>query len=146
MTESVAVSRVVRTDPERAFRLFTEEVGAWYRIDEFTVVDHEKTVTLRFEPGVGGRFIDVYDPSTGEGDEIGRIQVWEPPHRLQFVDRRDCEVEVSFAAVPHGTRVTIEQRGLGQLPDDIAEHVRQWGWHIITPWFADYVTQRDKEI
>jgi uncharacterized protein YndB with AHSA1/START domain len=145
MTESVAVSRVVPTDPERTFRLFTEEVGAWYRIDESTVMDHEQTVTLRFEPRVGGRFMDVYDSSTGEGRELGRIQLWEPPHRIQFLDAHDCEVEVSFVAVPHGTRVTIEQRGLGGLPDDVAERVRQWGWHIITPWFAEYVTQRDEE-
>jgi uncharacterized protein YndB with AHSA1/START domain len=143
MTASVSVSRIVNADPDRAFRLFTEEVGAWYRVDSYTVRDPRRTVTLQFEPFVGGRFIDVYDPGTGEGVELGRIQVWEPPHRLQFIDHRDCEVEVSFAAAANGTRVTIEQRGLDQLPTDVAHHVREHGWHTITGWFADYLNPKE---
>jgi uncharacterized glyoxalase superfamily protein PhnB len=142
-SDSVTVSRDVAVDPARAFAAFTEEVGAWYRVDRFTVVDHHRTVTLRFEPYVGGRFVDVHDAETGEGLVIGTIQVWDPPHRLQFVDGRDCEVEVTFAPVPTGTRVSIEQRGLGRLPDDVADHVRRHGWHTVTTWFTDHLEQGD---
>jgi len=141
VSDSVTVSKVVAVDPSRAFEAFTAEVGAWYRVDRFTVVDHHRTVTLRFEPYVGGRFIDVHDATTGEGLELGRIQVWEPPHRLQFVDSRDCEVEVTFTPVPSGTRVSIEQRGLDRLPDETAEHVRRYGWHTVTTWFVEHLAQ-----
>jgi uncharacterized glyoxalase superfamily protein PhnB len=139
MSDSVTVSRDVAVDPARAFAVFTEDVGAWYRVDRFTVVDHRRTITLRFEPYVGGRFIDVHDASTGEGPVMGHIQVWDPPHRLQFVDSRDCEVEVTFVPVANGTRVSIEQRGLNRLPDDVADHVRRYGWHTVTTWFVQHL-------
>jgi uncharacterized glyoxalase superfamily protein PhnB len=139
VTDSVSVTKEVAVDQDRAFEAFTAEVGAWYRIDRFTVVDHHKTVTLRFEPYVGGRFIDVHDAATGEGLVLGRIQAWEPPHRLQFVDQRDCEVEVTFTPVPNGTRVSIEQRGLDRLPGETAEHVRKYGWHTVTTWFVEHL-------
>jgi uncharacterized glyoxalase superfamily protein PhnB len=139
VNDRVSVSRDVAVDPARAFAAFTEEVGAWYRIDRFTVVDHRRTMTLRFEPFVGGRFVDVYDETTGEGREMGRIQVWDPPRRLQFVDGRDCEVEITFTPVAGGTRVRIEQRGLDRLPPDVATHVREHGWHTVTGWFADHL-------
>jgi Activator of Hsp90 ATPase homolog 1-like protein len=145
MTSTVSVSRVVSVTPDRAFELFTEEVGDWYRVDRFTVVDPERTVSIRFEPYVGGRFMDVYDVTTGEGRELARIQAWDPPHRLQFVDTRDCEVEVTFVAAADGTRVTIEQRGLDRLPPAVADHVERFGWHVITPWFAEYAQGNDKE-
>ena len=141
MSDSVTVSKHVAVDQHRAFEAFTAEVGAWYRVDRFTVVDHHKTVTLRFEPYVGGRFIDVHDAATGEGLVMGRIQAWEPPHRLQFVDQRDCEVEVTFTPVPTGTRVSIEQRGLDRLPGETAEHVRRYGWHTVTSWFVEHLDQ-----
>jgi hypothetical protein len=68
---------------------------------------------------------------------IGTITVWDPPHRLVFVEGRGCDVEVSFTAIqPAMTQVRIEQRGIDRLPDDVAEHIRQYGWHTVASWFA----------
>src|SRR5437762_8435904 len=97
MNSNVASAAVeVALTQEEAFRVFTEEVGDWYLIDKFTVVDHKRTTTLRFDPCVGGRFRAVYDLDTGEGDEGSEITAWDPPNRLVFVDGRNMEVEVTF--------------------------------------------------
>ena len=48
---------------------------------------------VRFEPGVGGRLVEVHDAATGEGRTMGDVTVWEPGARLVFVDRRGTEVD-----------------------------------------------------
>jgi uncharacterized protein YndB with AHSA1/START domain len=57
-------------------------------------------VGLRFEPFVGGRFLEVYDEATGEGFEIGRVTDWQPGRRLAYTWREhgwapeeQCEVD-----------------------------------------------------
>jgi uncharacterized glyoxalase superfamily protein PhnB/uncharacterized protein YndB with AHSA1/START domain len=136
---TVSATVEVALPPTEAFRVFTAEIGAWYVVDEHTVMDHERTVDIRFEPVVGGRLVDVHDAASGEGREMGRLTVWDPPHRLQFVDGRDTETEVRFepaAGAGNRTTVTIEQRGLDRLPPDEADHVRRYGWRLLLDWYA----------
>jgi hypothetical protein len=131
----------VAVDQKAAFRIFTEDVGDWYLIDRHTVVDHTRTKTLRFDPWVGGRFRAIYDLETGEGDQGALITAWDPPRRLVFVDSREMEVEVIFAPIDGGCRVTIEQRGFDRLDPDVAGRVREHGWFVHLPeWFAAYVS------
>jgi uncharacterized glyoxalase superfamily protein PhnB len=139
-----AVAGAVRTAVEvplataEAFRVFTAEIGSWYVVDRHTVVDHRRTVDIRIEPRVGGRFLDVHDAATGEGVEMGRVTRWDPPRALAFVDDRQTETEVTFAPVDEGrTLVAIEQRGLDRLPPGEAEHVRRYGWRLLLGWFAE---------
>ena len=121
-----------------AFRVFTAEIGSWYVVDRHTVVDHRRTVDIRIEPRVGGRFLDVHDAAKGAGVEMGRVTLWDPPRRLAFVDDRQTETEVTFSAADEGrTLVAIEQRGLDRLPPAEAEHVRRFGWRLLLGWFAD---------
>jgi hypothetical protein len=135
----VSVSVEVALGPAAAFAVFTAEVGTWYKQDRHTVVDVKRTKTLRFEPFVGGHFIAVYDLDSGEGHEMGRITVWEPGRRLVFIDGRDLEVDISFKPTPSGCRVTVTERGLDHLPEEIADHVRRYGWHATLPaWFAEH--------
>ena len=61
--------------------------------------------------------------------EIGRIRVWDPPHRLVFSWRQanfppevSTEVEVRFEAVGEETRVSVEHRGFDQVPEGAARH------------------------
>ncbi len=86
--------------------------------------DRHRAVGLRFEPFVGGRFIEVYDAPTGEGVEIARIQVWDPGHRLVYTWRESgwapgdqTEVEVLFEPLAQGTRVTVTHRGWDRVTD-----------------------------
>jgi uncharacterized protein YndB with AHSA1/START domain len=138
----VRVSVDVDVDPATAFAVFTDEIDAWYKKDRYTLYDHRRTVTLRFEPRVGGRLMDVYDAASGEGREMGRITAWEPGHRLVFVDQRATEVEVTFEPVDAAvTRVTLEHRGLERLRDDEAERHARHGWRVLVPWYEQYVTR-----
>jgi hypothetical protein len=136
---SVSSSVDVDLDPEIAFDVFVGEIDAWYRVDRFTVTDFTRTVSIRFEPHAGGRFMDVYDAESGEGREMGRITAWEPGRRLVFTDNRQTEVEVTFARVGQGTRVTLEHRGLESLAPEEGEHVRRYGWRFLLTWFRDHV-------
>lgn len=146
MTDSnvASASIEVSVDQETAFEIFTAEIGEWYVIDEYTVVDHTKSMTTRIEPWVGGRFIDVHDLETGEGIECGRIVIWDPPHRFVFVDARELDVEVTFVPIDAGCRVTIEERGLDKLPPELAGQVRLHSWHRHLPvWFTRHLETRE---
>ncbi len=77
-----------------------------------------------FEPGVGGRLIEVFD-STADPFVLGRITVWEPATQLVFemggVDLEpgeNTQVDVRFEIEGSSTRVTIAHRGWDAFPLD----------------------------
>jgi hypothetical protein len=121
--ERVRVSTQVAVDPEAAFEVFTREVDAWWKQGPRFRADPGRPSRMRFEPGVGGRLLEIYDEAAGEAFELGRIEVWEPGRRLVFeMFGRDfgpedtTRVEVCFEPVPEGTRVTVEHGGWEAFP------------------------------
>ena len=138
----VRVSIDVQVDPETAFRVFTEEIDAWYKRGRHTFYEPDRAIGITFEPHVGGRLVEVYDADTGDGREMGRVTVWEPGRRLVFVDARETEVDVRFEPADRGaTRVTLEHRGFERLADDEAEHHARFGWRLLMPWYVNYVNR-----
>jgi uncharacterized protein YndB with AHSA1/START domain len=136
----VRVTIDVDVDPGTAFTVFTDEIDAWYKRDRHTLYDSSRALAVRFEPGVGGRLVEVYDAETGDGREMGRVTAWEPGRRLVFVDDRETEVEVTFTAAGDGsTRVTLEHRGFEKLADEAAEKHARYGWRVLVPWYEHYV-------
>ncbi|HEY8545143.1 MAG TPA: hypothetical protein VIL36_08850 [Acidimicrobiales bacterium] len=138
---SVRVTVTVRVDPPTAFAVFTEEIDAWYRRGLAAMAGHRPRTTLRFEPGVGGRLLEVGAP---DGDtERGRITVWAPGERLVFVDGRGTEVDVTFAATgePGVTRVALEHRGLDRLPPTVAVRLAKFGWRRLADWFEAHLEE-----
>ena len=120
MTSKVYVALRVKATPERAFAAFVDEIGAWWR-PSVLFQTTPRPGRLSFEPGEGGRLIETREG--GKVFEIGRIRVWEPPHRLVFAWRQasfpldlHTEVEVAFQAVGEETRVSVEHRGFDQVP------------------------------
>lgn len=111
---SVVVSTEVDLDPTRAFEVFTSETDAWFRP---VPGGGAWPRSLRFEPGAGGRVLDVADD--GQVRTIGRVVTWETTPRLVFtlaLDRSGggdapTEVEVRFDPVAGGTRISLEHRG-----------------------------------
>ena len=81
---------------------------------------------MHFEPGVGGRLVEVYDDEGADAYELGRVLVWEPPARLVFTmggrdfaaDDPRTEVEVFFEATEGGTRVSVHHEGWEGLGAD----------------------------
>lgn len=121
----VVVALRVKAAPERAFRAFVEEIGAWWRPSPLFATTPRAPGVLAFEPEEGGRLTETL--ANGKVFEIGRIIAWEPPHRLVFTWRQASfppdlatEVEVAFEAVGEETRVTVEHRGFHRVPADSA--------------------------
>jgi len=141
MTSKVYVALRVRATPERAFAVFTEEIGAWWRPHPLFQTTPRPGV-LSFEPGPDGRLIETR--AGGKVFEIGRILAWEPPDRLMFSWRQAAfppdmttEVEIRFEAVGDETRVSVEHRGFEQVPADSAARHR-FPDQLLLARLADY--------
>jgi uncharacterized protein YndB with AHSA1/START domain len=127
MTSSVLVALRVKATPERAFEVFTGEIGAWWRPSTVFQTTPRAPGRLSFEGGAGGRLVETLD--NGKVFEIGRITAWEPPARLVFLWRQanfppdlHTEVEVTFDRVGEETRVSVEHRGFHRVPEGAARH------------------------
>lgn len=132
MTSRIIVALRVPGSPGRAFQVFTEEVGLWWRDDPMFRFTPRSPGVLAFEPpadGAPGQFVERL-PS-GKTFLIGQVSVWAPGERLVFGWRQAAftpdqhtEVEVTFEAVGAETRITVEHRGWDSVP---AEHVARHG-------------------
>ena len=119
--EPIRRSVTVACAPERAFRLFTEEIGDWWPVEVHSraVDDFEgeglKVERLEFQGRVGGRVLELM--SNGQTLPWAEVLVWEPPSRFvlawhpSFSARPPTEVEVRFSASGSGTLVELEHRG-----------------------------------
>jgi uncharacterized protein YndB with AHSA1/START domain len=118
---SVQASIVVDAPADKAFSVFTDDIGSWWHPDHHLI--EAPFAEMVFEPRVGGH---VYDRGV-DGSECrwARVLVYEPPHRVVFswdIDttwklqsdlEKTSEVEVRF--IPEGpdrTRVELEHRNL----------------------------------
>jgi uncharacterized protein YndB with AHSA1/START domain len=141
---------VVEASPDEAFQIFTDEIGLWWRRDTPYWNDRERGLSVRVEPGVGGRFLEIWDLETGTGFEVGRVTVWEPGVRLAFNWTQlgwpqgvSTDVEVSFEPAEEGTLVRVEQSGFERVPD--AERYLAGydaGWKEVLGWFVERVSAR----
>lgn len=127
MTSKVFVALRVKASPARAFEVFTDEIGAWWRPNGLFQTTPRPPGRLSFEPGQDGRLIETL--ANGKVFEIGRILAWEPPARLVFTWRQatfppdlTTEVEVRFEPVGEETRVSVEHRGFDKVPEGAARH------------------------
>jgi uncharacterized protein YndB with AHSA1/START domain len=152
MTEQ-ATANVVRhsvTVPvarERAFRLFTEEIGSWWPTDTHKL--SEGPITEVFEPRQGGRWYEL----GVDGSECawGEVLVYEPPSRIVLtwqiagdwqLDEAASEVEVTFTATGGGTRVELEHRHFDRLRlgDAMREQVAgDGGWGGLLARYSEAV-------
>ena len=141
-TARVAQAAVeVPVAPGAAFELFTARIGDWWR----DYWNDAQAVTIRLEPGAGGRLVEVWDPETGEGFEIGRVTAWEPGRRLALSWRESgweadeaTEVEVRFEPTGGGTRAALVHRGWERVAGD--PHAGEGyteGWEELLAWYAE---------
>jgi uncharacterized protein YndB with AHSA1/START domain len=145
--DRVTVTSHVGVKPSEAFDLFTREVDLWWQRGPRFRPCRKRDGTMRFEPGVGGRFLEVYGEAGNDHFVIGRVLVWEPAVRLAFEWRANSfephettQVEIRFEASEGGTRVILEHRGWDQLPPDHAVRHGLSGpafTQMIGLWWAD---------
>jgi uncharacterized protein YndB with AHSA1/START domain len=118
---AVRASVEVQAPIERAFSVFTEEIGSWW--DPSHHILEGELAEMVFEPRVGGH---VYDRGV-DGSECrwARVLAYEPPERvviswdinthwqLEQDAGKTSEVEVRFTAHgPSSTRVELEHRNI----------------------------------
>ncbi|MEQ1683597.1 MAG: SRPBCC domain-containing protein [Burkholderiaceae bacterium] len=146
--DQASVTIGLAVSPLEAFEAFTQDIGLWWRRGpRFRNARGEQGIVC-LEPGVGGRVFESFDGPAGEVViEMGRTEVWDPPHRLLFAWRfsnfapgESTEVEVLFQPSANGCRVTVMHRGWSQVRADhparhglpSAEFIRMIGL-----WWAD---------
>ncbi len=120
-TTSVREEVLVEAPADRAFEVFTEDIGSWWPPDHHVIDAPLAEMVLELRPG--GR---VYDRGTdGSECQWGTVLAYEPPERFAFSwnitlawgieddPARTSEVEVRF--IPEGpdrTRVELEHSKL----------------------------------
>lgn len=138
----------VECSVDRAFRVFTEEMGTWWPLETHSIaVDQElgmRAEGLAVDGREGGRIEEIL--ADGSRRRWGRVLVWEPPHRVVLEwkpnDRPTppTEVEVRFRADGNVTRVELEHRGWDLL-GEFAEQTQilyssEGGWTMVLGLFA----------
>jgi len=148
---SVRTSIVVDAPIERAFSVFTDDIGSWWP-PEHHILEAD-LAEMVFEPREGGY---VYDRGV-DGTECrwARVLAYEPPNRVVFSwdistqwkietdPQRTSEVEVRFEADgPERTRVELEHRNLERHGDGwegMRDAVRSpGGWGVGLRRFAEH--------
>ena len=149
---SVATSIVVEAPIDKAFSVFTDDIGSWWTPEHHILQAELKEMV--FEPRVGGHIID----RGVDGSECAwaRVLAYDPPNRLVFSwdvspqwrlqtdPSRTSEVEVRFVAEsPARTRVELEHRNLDRhgdgwntMRDAVGAHE---GWGHVLHRYADRI-------
>jgi len=145
MTEQTTIAPVRRSvtvaaTPAEAFATFTTRMAAWWPLATHHLGE-EPPIDVVVEPIAGGRW---YERAAGGAErEWGRVLAYEPPGRILLAwhldgtfaydpdAERAADVEVTFAAVAGGTRVTLEHRGFERQNEGLrAAHAvaQEGGW------------------
>jgi uncharacterized protein YndB with AHSA1/START domain len=126
--EPIRKEIVVEAPQERAFRVFTQNIEAWWPSDHHIGKADLKHAVM--EPRVGGRW---YEIGVDDSEcDWGSVLVWEPPRRIvlawsitaswQYDPAFVTEVEVTFTAEgPKRTHVKLEHRHLERYGDALPQ-------------------------
>jgi len=128
---------VVPASADKAFAVFTEQIGTWWPVGRFSLYGPDTTPAFR-----DGRLVET--GPAGDEAEWGRVVAWEPPYRLRMTwhpgrpaDRAGA-VEVGFAPVTDTlTLVTITHTGWERLADPASSR-REYGngWPLVLRDYA----------
>lgn len=131
MTSRILVAMRVPGPPERAFRVFTEDIGSWWRDAPLFRFTPRSPGEVAFEPpgdGAPGRFVEKLP--NGKTFLIGEVAIWDVGRRLVFGWRQatfrpdqHTEVEIIFEPVGDETCVTVQHYGWDSVPQThVAKH------------------------
>jgi uncharacterized protein YndB with AHSA1/START domain len=124
-----------------AFEVFTERIGAWWPLADFSVYGDGASVAI-VGPGVGARIVESKE---GADDAIwGTFTRWEPPGAVAFTwhpgmgpDAASL-VSVTFVETDGKTLVTLEHTGwesFGERAAEARENYQQ-GWAVVLGGYA----------
>lgn len=124
MTAPIVKDITVPLDPDRAFRLFTEEMADWWPLDTHSLSanDGQPARTVTVPPREGAQVTETKPDGTTA--PWGRVTAYVPGARFAMtwhVGRPEAQashVEVTFTTVADGTRVTLIHSGWDALGTD----------------------------
>lgn len=131
----------VRRAAADAFRLFTDEMTAWWPMATHSRAKDamgEKTICIAFEPRVGGRIYETLN--TGEERDWGEVLAFEPGKRVVFAfqmgrpKEKSGEVEVRFDPIDEKScRVTLTHAHWERFGDEAAAMRGRFagGWEFV---------------
>jgi uncharacterized protein YndB with AHSA1/START domain len=128
----------VAAGPERAFEVFTAEIGRWWPMATHSVLGEQASVAFE-----DGRLVERL------GDEVsewGEVLEWDPPRLLRLTWRpghpagEATEVTVRFRPDGVGTRVELEHSGWERhVRGQAAAESYGVGWPVVLGAYADDV-------
>jgi uncharacterized protein YndB with AHSA1/START domain len=141
----------VAAPQERAFRVFTQNMTAWWP-KEHHLSRTSDLKQIGLEERVGGRWFEICE----DGSECnwGKVLAWDPPRRVVLAWQINgawtydpdfvTELEVTFTVEgPKQTRVELEHRNLERFGADAAT-IRESlakGWELPLPGYAKLAEQ-----
>ena len=139
---------------DRAFELFTSQMGQWWPGGRTPAANPAVDVVV--EPRPGGRWYEV--DVEGNETQWGTVVTWAPPHRLvlgwqlgqdwRFEPDLLTEVEIAFVDVGNGrTLVSLEHRNLERFGNYALERRNQVdsGWPARLADFRDFSNSVSEE-
>jgi uncharacterized protein YciI len=127
---------VVDLDPQHAFELFTERIGEWWPLAEFSVYGEGGSVAFR--DGV------IVETLGGREARWGEVEEWLPGERVSFSwypghgPDRASHVSVSFSARDDRTLVVLEHSGWEIFENpDAARSEYDRGWPSVLSCYAE---------
>ncbi len=120
-TDPNIVQKSLRVEAPQAvaWRVFTEQMGRWWPLDNYKI-GKTRAIDAIIEARVGGRWYERGDD--GSACDWGRVLAWEPPARLvlswditadwQYDRTLQTEIELRFISDGTATRVELEHRRL----------------------------------
>jgi len=142
-SEQVAVRKsiVVQCDVERAFDVFTRQIGTWWPTHTHSI-GGDKITEVVVDEHVGGRVYEKHSDG-GEG-EWGKVLVWEPPAKFAMTwypghdDTRATRLDVTFTADGDTTRVDLEHTGWEIFAEQAPEHSKAYddGWGTVLGYYT----------
>jgi hypothetical protein len=126
----------VEATPAVAFRVFTDRIGQWWPLSEFSVYGAGATVSF-----ADGELVEV--GPAGERSVWGSVTVWQPGERLAFTwhpgrtpDRAGL-VTLTFREAATGTVVTLVHSGWEAFADPAGARAEyDSGWPTVLGRYA----------
>jgi hypothetical protein len=136
--DAVQKSIVVRCTVDQAFRIWTEQIDAWWPKGHSVSGDPRTTVVI--EPHVGGRIFE--RTAAGVEQSWGQVLVWAPPEHFAYHwflgsgAAQPTRVDVHFIVQEHElTRVEVRHGGPELIGDLWSRNSPRYGaaWDVVLP-------------
>ncbi|MEM8555634.1 MAG: SRPBCC domain-containing protein [Pseudomonadota bacterium] len=144
-TDPIRKSVTVPIPPGDAFRIFTEDLGRWWPVDNHSISANrgERPTSVTVEPREGGAILETCPD--GDTAPWGRVTTWQPGERLDIAwhvgrDENDhTDLTIVFTPMEGGTRVDLTHGGFDRLSADATETATSYlgGWdHVLGSCYA----------